>query len=149
MERPIDFVICWVDGGDPDWLKEKKRYSHDNNNDDRDIRYREWGIIKYWFRGVEKFAPWVNKIHFVTWGHTPSWLNVKHPKLNIVKHEDYIPSKYLPTFSSRPIELNLHRIKGLSEQFVFFNDDMFLLKPVKKEDFFKNGLPRDIAAQDV
>src|SRR5699024_8602050 len=126
-----------------------KRYSPDNNNDDRDIRYREWGILKYWFRGVEKFAPWVNKIHFVTWGHTPSWLNVKHPKLNIVKHEDYIPSKYLPTFSSRPIELNLHRIKGLSEQFVFFNDDMFLLKPVKKEDFFKNGLPRDIAAQDV
>ena len=58
------------------------------------------------------------------------WLNTKHPKLNIVCHEDFIPQKFLPTFNSHTIEWNFHRIPGLTEQFVYFNDDMFLLKPV-------------------
>lgn len=149
MSSPIDFVICWVDGNDPNWRKEREKYKPEKKEDSRIIRYRDWDNLQYWFRGVDKFAPWVNKIHFVTWGHLPSWLNVNHPKLNIVKHEDYIPKQYLPTFSARPIELNLHRIAGLSEQFVFFNDDMFIIKPVKETDFFIKGKPRDIAAFDI
>lgn len=77
----------------------------------------------------------------------PKWLNINNPKLNIAKHSDFIPQKYLPTFSSRTIEFNLHRIKGLAERFVYFNDDMFLLKPVKRELFFagKDCLPTDFA----
>lgn len=146
-EEKIDFVIIWVDGNDPDWQKEKNKYNpNKNNTDSRNIRYRDWDNLQYWFRGVEKFAPWVNKIHFVTCGHLPKWLNTNHPKLNIVKHSDYIPEKYLPTFSANPIELNIHRIKGLSDQFVFFNDDMFIIDYVKKTDFFKNELPCDMAA---
>ena len=80
----------------------------------------------------------MRKVHFVTWGHIPQWLNTKHPKLNIVCHEDFIPQKFLPTFNSHTIEWNFHRIPGLTEQFVYFNDDMFLLKPVYMEDFFKD-----------
>ncbi|HLR41689.1 MAG TPA: stealth family protein [Pseudogracilibacillus sp.] len=147
--EPIDFVICWVDGNDPEWQEEKKNYKPGTRTDNRNIRYRDWENLQYWFRGVEKFAPWVNKIHFVTWGHIPSWLDTKHPKINIVRHEDYIPNEYLPTFSARPIEVNLHRIEGLAEQFVYFNDDMFILQPLKKEDFFNKGLPCDTAALDI
>src|SRR5699024_1665485 len=142
---PIDFVIPWVDGSDPDWNEEKQKYDGKSNIDSRNIRYRDLDNLKYWFRGVEEFAPWVNKIHFITWGHLPSWLDTFHPKLNILKHEDYIPEKYLPTFSTRPIELNFHRIEGLTEHFVYFNDDMFITKRVEKDDFFKNGLPCDTA----
>ncbi|MBQ6357217.1 MAG: capsule biosynthesis protein CapK, partial [Solobacterium sp.] len=40
-----------------------------------DNRFKDWGLFKYWFRGVEKFAPWVNKIYFITWGHVPTWLD--------------------------------------------------------------------------
>jgi|SRR5699024_7436656 len=149
MDEQIDFVICWVDGNDKEWQEEKNKYTPGVKTDSRAIRYRDWDNLQYWFRGVEKFAPWVNKIHFVTYGHIPSWLNTEHPKLNIVKHEDYIPSQYLPTFSARPIEVNLHRIKGLSEQFVYFNDDMFILQPLKPSDFFKNGIPCDTAALDI
>lgn len=145
MTKKIDFVIPWVDGGDPEWQKEKKRYEKNITGDSRDIRYRDLDNLRYWFRGVERFAPWVNRIHFITWGHLPKWLNREHPKLNIVLHGDYIPKRYLPTFSTRPIELNIHRIKGLTEQFVYFNDDMFITQPTKKSDFFKDGLPRDIA----
>ncbi len=68
--------------------------------------------------------------------------NTAHEKIQIVKHEDFMAPAYLPTFNIN-LELNLHRIKGLSEHFVFFNDDMFLIDSVKQEDFFKNGLPCD------
>ncbi|MGN0638834.1 MAG: Stealth CR1 domain-containing protein [Huintestinicola sp.] len=145
----IDFVIIWVDGSDPEWQAEKAKYAPPVHTDSRPERYRDWELLPYWFRGVERFAPWVRKIHFVTWGHIPGWLNTSHPKLNIVRHEDYIPEKYLPTFSANPIELNLHRIKGLSENFVYFNDDMFLISPVSREVFFKNGLPCDSAVLNV
>jgi hypothetical protein len=148
----IDFVIAWVDGADKEWLKEKAKYDNTidlNSQDAIDARYRDWDNLQYWFRAVEKYAPWVRKIHFLTWGHIPSWLDTTNPKLHIVKHSDYIPSKYLPTFNSHTIELNMHRIPDLAEHFVYFNDDMFLTSPVTKEDFFKNGLPCDTFALDA
>lgn len=143
-KQDIDFVILWVDGNDPKWQEEKNKYSPDaKRTDSRKNRYRDWDILQYWFRGVEKFAPWVRKVHFVTWGHVPEWLNIDHPKLNIVNHKDFIPNECLPTFNANPIELNIHRIKGLSEGFVYFNDDMFLLSPVKPEDFVVDGKPKE------
>jgi len=144
MDTKIDFVILWVDGNDAKWQKEKNKYMNKSRKDINGIvRYREWDNLKYWFRGVEKFAPWVNRIYFITYGHIPKWLNTEHPKLKIINHKDYIPKEYLPTFSSHPIELNLWRINELSEHFVLFNDDVFLINFVKKEDFFVNGIPRD------
>lgn len=137
----IDVVITWVDGDDPEWQKEKSKYQKPDDSDTRNRRFRDMGLLKYWFRGIEKNAPWVNKIFFVTCGHLPSWLNVENPKLQIVRHSEFIPQEYLPTFSSRPIELNLHRIKGLSEHFVYFNDDMYMIGPTKEKDFFRHGLP--------
>ena len=147
-EYPIDFVITWVNGNDPLWQAEKAKYKS-TGGDARANRYREWDTLRYWFRGVEKFAPWVNRVFFVTWGHLPPWLDTEHPKLRVVNHKDYIPAEYLPTFSSRPIDMNFHRIEELSEHFVYFNDDMFLLRPTEKEDFFIKGLPCDAAVQDV
>ncbi len=147
----IDFVIPWVDGGDPEWIREKNKYAGIVTavDDDRDIRYRDWDTLRYWFRGVERFAPWVDTVHFVTCGHLPAWLNTEHPKLHIVCHRDYIPEEYLPTFSSHAIELNMHRIPGLAEHFVYFNDDIFPLAPLKEEDFFKDGLPCDLCVANA
>lgn len=139
----IDFVIAWVDGSDEEWLEEKKKHLPETDTDPR--RFRDWDLLKYWFRGVEKFAPWVNKIHFITWGHLPEFLDVNHPKLNIVKHEDYLKEEYLPTYNANTIELNFHKIKDLTEHFVYFNDDMYFIKEVSKNDFFENGLPKDVA----
>lgn len=145
--NPIDFVVPWVDDLDPEWQKSFKKYSGkaDTCSDSSHKRFRDWDLFKYWFRGVEKFAPWVNQIHLITCGHYPEWLNLNHPKLNLVKHEDYIPREHLPTFNSTTIEVNIHKIPNLAEHFVYFNDDIFLINSVKKEHFFKNGLPRDSA----
>lgn len=149
MDRDIDIVIPWVDGSDPAWNEEKNSVLFNGQGDQRINRYRDWENLQYWFRGVEKFLPWVRKIHFVTWGHLPEWLNTEHPKLNIVKHTDYIPHEYLPTFSVNPIEMNFHRIEGLSEKFIYANDDTFFIKPLDSTFFFENGLPVDCAIQNV
>lgn len=142
MTAPIDFVMIWVDGNDPAWQKEFMKYQ-DDAGDRREHRFRDMDLMRYWFRGVEQFAPWVNKVYFVTCGQRPAWLNTEHPKLVCVDHKDFIPAQYLPTFSSHAIEVNLHRIEGLSEQFVYFNDDMFLTAPTEPELFFRHGLPCD------
>lgn len=140
----VDFVILWVDGSDENWLREKMKYdSSITDPASGAARYRDWDNLQYWFRGVEKFAPWVNKVFFITWGHLPKWLNPDHPKLRIVKHEEFIPEKYLPTFNSNTIELNIHRITDLAEHIIVFNDDMFVLKGTNISDFFQNGKPVD------
>lgn len=136
----IDFVVLWVDGNDPNWKKEKSVYTGTSCSDDN-VRFRDLGIFHYWFRAVEKYAPWVNNVFLVTCDQVPVWLQTEHPKLRLVSHKEYIPEEYLPTFNSHTIELNLHRIKDLSEHFVYFNDDMFLNAPVSPEDFFVNELP--------
>ncbi len=140
----IDFVITWVDGNDPVWQADKSKYSP-NGGDVRPARYREWDQLKYWFRSIELYAPWVNKIHFVTYGHLPEWLDTSNPRLHIVNHSDFIPKEFLPVFNSTAIEIHLHRIPGLSEQFVYFNDDFYLMKECRESDFFVNGLPVDEA----
>ena len=149
MSGKIDIVIPWVDGNDPEWQKEKNKYDSSYSGDKAVNRYRDWDMLQYVFRGIDKNLPWIRKVHFVTWGHIPSWLNTDCEKLNIVKHVDYIPKEYLPTFSANPIELNLHRIKGLSEQFIYSNDDFFFLAPMEENDFFDKGLPKDSALMNI
>lgn len=147
--EPIDFVVLWVDGGDKKWQEEKAKYQYLATGKKVDVsanRYRDWGVMPYWFRAIEKCAPWVRKVHFVTCGQKPEWLNTDCPKLNCVNHSDYIPAENLPVFNSHPIEIGMHKIEGLSDKFVYFNDDTFLLRPIEPSFFFRNGLPVQYAA---
>lgn len=144
MNDVIDFVVPWVDDNDPVWREKKKKYTGIGESEGNTVvRYRDWDTLRYWFRGVERFAPWVRYVHFITDDQLPEWLNTEHPKLKWVRHTDFIPAEYLPTFSVNPIELNLHRIEGLAEHFVYFNDDVFLIDQTQPEDFFIDGLPCD------
>jgi hypothetical protein len=147
----IDFVVLWVDMDDPAWRASFAGWSglastDNSRNETSEARFRDYGFLKYWFRGVERFAPWVRRVHFVTCGQTPAWLDGTNPKLHLVSHTDFIPADYLPSFNSGVIESWLHRIPGLSERFVYFNDDFFLTCDTPPERFFRGGLPCDIAA---
>ena len=145
----IDFVITWVDMDDPKWRADFANWSgkiDNSRNEVSEARFRDYGVLKYWFRGVEQFAPWVRKIHFVTCGQKPEWLNVDHPKLSLVNHSDYIPQHFLPVFNSSLIEIYLHKIPDLAEKFVYFNDDFFIINHLPPERFFTGDLPNDIAA---
>lgn len=143
----IDFVITWVDNEDPEWQAAFQRWlpATTEGLDVSEPRYRNWHMLRYWFRGVELYAPWVRKIHFITNGQLPKWLNTSNPKLHVVKHSDILPADALPCFSSHPLELNIHRIEGLSEHFVYFNDDTFLTAPITPESFFHGDKPVDMA----
>jgi len=144
----IDFVITWVDMNDEAWKASFSQYSgkiDNSRNEVSEARFRDYGLLKYWFRGVEKFTPWVRKIHFVTCGQKPDWLDETNPKLVLVNHEDYIPAQFAPTFNSNVLEFFLHKIPDLTEQFVYFNDDFFIINHLPESRFFTNGLPNDIA----
>lgn len=148
-KMPVDFVVTWVDMDDPKWKESFGKYTgkiDNTKNEVSEARFRDYGLLKYWFRGIDKFAPWVRYVHFVTCGQKPDWLDENHPKLRLVNHEDYIPNEFLPVFNSSLIEIYLHKIPDLAEHFVYFNDDFFIINHLPKERFFKNGLPNDIAA---
>jgi hypothetical protein len=136
----IDFVVPWVDGSDAQWQARYAQYAGERG-DSRNIRFRDWDLLQYWFRAIERFTPWVRRIYFITSGECPEWLNVEHPQLHWLRHEDYIPARYLPTFSSRTISLNLHLLDDLSEHFVLFDDDMFVTRPSDVSCFFHKNLP--------
>ena len=142
-ENIIDFVVTWLDSTDPEWQKSYAEYSPKAKGDKSQARYRNLDIFRYWFRSVEKYAPWVHKIYLITNGKFPDWINKDNPKLVLVRHEDYMPKDCLPTFNSCAIELHMHKIKGLSEHFVYFNDDVFLNAPINPDYYFNNGLPCD------
>jgi len=147
VDQSIDFVVTWVNNEDLSWRKKKERYDskrQDPSQMNTDSRYRAFHFFKYWFRSVERYAPWVHKIYLITDNQVPEWLDVNNDKIVCVKHTDYIDSRFLPTFNSNVIEVNIHKIKGLSEQFVLFNDDTLLNAPLRPEDFFEQGLPKDV-----
>lgn len=150
MNNKIDLVIPWVDGADENWLEEK-RYWFNKLNPEKGFnsnnRYQSWDNLKYLFRAIEQFMPWINNVFFVTWGHIPEFLNTDNPKLKIVNHKEYIPKEFLPTFNANTIELNLHRIKELADNFIYFNDDMFPLKNVMEEYYFVDDCVCDEAVE--
>lgn len=121
--QPIDVVYTWVNGSDQRFLDQLKLYSLVQDK----ARYDDKNELKYSLRSLEKFAPWVRKVYIVTNGQIPFWLNLDNPRVQIVQHADIADEDTtLPTFSSATIETFIHKIPGLSENFLYLNDDIFL-----------------------
>jgi len=151
MYNNIDAVITWVDGSDKIWQKGLERYRPKKEGDEASPpKFRDWDTLRYVFRGIEQFMPWVRKIHFVTYGHLPKWLDSNNSKLHIVTHNDiFINKNNLPTFNSNSIEFNFLNIDDLAEQFIYFNDDMLVLRKTPVERMFVNGKPKDYLIQTI
>ena len=132
----MDVVITYVDGNDPCWKVDYEKFTEVPV---MAKRFRDWGTLRYLLRGIEKFMPFVGRVHLVVSHKTqvPVWSDTD--QLNIVLHEQIIPKEFLPTFNSTAIEMFLHRIPGLDEQYLYFNDDMFPVCPCKETDFFLDG----------
>ncbi|MBR5700431.1 MAG: hypothetical protein IKX37_04995 [Bacteroidales bacterium] len=134
----MNAVVTYVDGLDPLWRED---YIRTVGPSILNKRFRDWGTLKYHFRGLDRFMPFIDKIHLVVAreSQVPAWVN--RETVNVVLHRDIIPAEYLPTFNSSMIEMFLHRIPGLSEQYLYFNDDMYTVAPCSEEDFFPEGVP--------
>ena len=132
----MDVVITYVDGNDPIW---KKDYEKTTNVPVMEKRFRDWGTLKYLLRGVQFKMPFIRNVYLVVSheSQVPDW--VDRSELKIVLHKDIIPAEFLPTFNCNPIEMHLHRIPGLDEEFLYFNDDMFPVGDCKPTDFFRDG----------
>ena len=132
----MDAVITYVDGNDPFW---KADYQKHTNVPIMDKRFRDWGTLKYLLRGIQTYMPFIDNVYLVVShpSQVPSWADQEN--LRIVLHKDIIPEEFLPTFNSNPIEMHLHRIEGLSEEYLYFNDDLFPVAECSPEDFFRNG----------
>ncbi len=142
----IDLVYLWVDGNDPKWQAEKEewqlRLGIPNSPQTNGCRFIDNQELKYSLRSAQMYAPWINKIFIVTNGQVPAWLDTTHPKIEIVTHAQIMPADALPTFNSEAIETCIANIPGLSEHFLYANDDNFFNKPVTKDYFFdKDGNP--------
>jgi hypothetical protein len=140
---PIDVVYTWVDGTDPRWNDARERRLAEVQDatmltraSSGRARFVDRGELRYSLRSVHLLAPWVRRIHVVTAGQVPEWLDVEHPMINLVDHYELLPTDALPTFNSHAIESVVHRIPDLSEHFLYFNDDFFLGRPTRPERFF-------------
>lgn len=142
---PIDLVYLWVDGNDPDWKNKRNKIlglPSDSSGKDCEGRYADNDELKYSLRSVEQFAPWIRKIFIITDNQVPKWLDTHNSKIKIIDHSEILPAQALPTFNSTVIEHALHNIPGLSEHFLYANDDMFFGRPVSPSDFFlHDGTP--------
>ena len=139
---PIDVVYTWVDSADTALREQLNRHRPDGAKEAiaGPVRWACHEELRFSLRSLELYAPWVNTIHIVTNGQKPAWL-AAHPKVRLVAHSDILKPEYLPTFNSHVIESALHRIPGLSEHYLYLNDDTMLLRPLKPHHFFTaNGL---------
>ena len=143
---PVDIVYTWVNGSDNNWTSKKnhtlKKYNsiHKSNEVSGKERFKDNDELKFSLRSIYKFCPWVRKIFIVTDDQKPSWLNSNKSNLEIIDHKDIFDNdNHLPTFNSNAIEMRLHHINGLSNNFLSFNDDFFIGRSCKKEDFFHDS----------
>ena len=132
----MDIVITYVNGKDPVWQKDYEKYT---NVPVMEKRFRDWGTLQYLLRGIEVHMPFIRNVFLVVShrSQVPEWADTDN--LKIVLHEEFVPADYLPTFNCNTLEMNLHRIKGLDEEYLYFNDDLYPLRPCKAEDFFRGG----------
>ena len=132
----MDIVITYVNGNDPVWQKDYEKFT---KVPVMEKRFRDWGTLQYLLRGIEKHMPFIRKVFLVVSHRSqiPEW--VDESNLDVVLHEDFVPQEYLPTFNCNTLEMNLHRIKGLDEQYLYFNDDLFPVRDCKPGDFYRDG----------
>lgn len=141
-EEGIDIVVPMVFPYGDGWLQKYReacyKYGRKYSIDER---VRSWDLERYFFRGIAKFMPFIRKIHLILAdeGQIPFWIN--REKVHVVLHKDIMPEELLPTFNSSTIEMWLHNIEGLSETFIYCNDDMIVMSPMTAEDFFVDGKP--------
>ncbi|WP_201023165.1 stealth family protein [Serinicoccus chungangensis] len=141
---PVDLVYTWVDGADPRHAARRAHYAGEApvGLGANASRYASHDELRFSLRSVHMYAPFVRHVYVVTDDQVPSWLDPDAGGLTVVDHRDIFEDPTaLPTFNSHAIEARLHHIPGLSEHYVYLNDDVFLARMRRAEDFFHaNGI---------
>ena len=141
IDYPIDLVFPYVNSTSKKWQKTYVDFCRRNGFKQRltnfnSERYRDWGFLRYMFRGINNNLPFIRKVFLILQApdQIPEWLD--QGSVEIIYHEDFIPKEYLPTYNSTTIEMFLDKIPGVSEHFIYANDDWYAISPMKPEDFY-------------
>lgn len=135
----MDAVIPYVNSMDAEW---RMSYALNAGGHVNEQQYFDWGTLKYVLRGIEENMPFIENVFLIVASESQIPDYVNRETVKIVFHEDFIPKEYLPTFNSCTIEMFLWNIHGLSEQFIYFNDDIIPCNPIQKEQLFtEDGRP--------
>lgn len=149
--EPIDAVITWVDGNAAKHRQKRQKYMameslplHENASNPH--RWMCNDEILYCIQSIENHAPWIGKIWVVVDEEGPDLSSLSESiraKVHLAYHAEIFDgyTQVLPTFNSLAIETMLWRIKGLSERFIYFNDDVFLAAPLSPTDLFDGVTP--------
>ena len=154
MNHPIDVVIAWVDGSDPKLKVKRELFIHGeitfNTQGVQATRFASSNEIRYCILSILKFAPFVRNIYIVTDDQNPNYIDYinryfpeRLSSIKIVDHKEIFRGfeEHLPTFNSISIGNMIWRINDLSENFAYFNDDVFLIREVKPTDWVLNNRP--------
>lgn len=143
MKSNVDIVYTWVDSNNINWYEQKEYwYNIEKNGDNNKLRFpttqNSSTEINISICSVLKYVSWIDNIYVVTMRNQIPNIP-KNKKIKIIHHEEiWKDPKELPVFNSHAIEANIHRIKNLSENFIYMCDDVFFCNYVNKDDFFIN-----------
>lgn len=154
---PIDAVYTWVDPTDPDWARLRQKYTSTFDSElTGEARFGDIGEVYLSINLLVLNAPFIRHIYVVTSGQSARFKldrlsDAARFRIKFVDHEDFLRKNILrPTFNSDVIESCFDRIDGLSETFLYLNDDCFLAKTIKKTDLFvADGRPRILANHKI
>ena len=148
----IDAVLTWVNGNDPALRAERSKYLTSNGEDKfEDIagndRFIQSNEIRFAVASILRFAPYIGRIFIVTNRQNPeldgfvaaNFPDSKVPVIIVDQNELFGGyEQYLPVFNSIAVETMIWRIPGLSEKFIYMNDDFFFAGPSVMEDLFRD-----------
>ncbi|MDJ0630313.1 MAG: stealth conserved region 3 domain-containing protein [Rhodobacter sp.] len=136
-QEPVDLVYTWVDDGFPGYLDLLNRYVADRRDTNPNRTRDNLDIIRYSLRSVARNLPGIRRIYFVSMRpQVPDWLNLDHPRLQVVHHDRIMDPAILPTFNSFCIVSHLHLLPGLSRRFLYVEDDMLVMTPRYHDSLF-------------
>ena len=137
VEHLVDYVVTYVDDEDPIWREQKRMF----NKSEMRSRFSSLGMLDTHLSLIRENLPFINNVYIVVSSES-QLSNIKDTGFIPVYHDQIIDKKYLPTFNSSTIEMSLYKIPGLSEQFIYANDDMYVIRELQASDFFIDGRPR-------
>ena len=139
--KVIDIFLLWVNGSSTEWIQRRNKtallYNITLTEHFLSARYDDHDEMKWALRSIEKYAPWINKIHILTDKQYPYWMKRDHPKVHWVDHDTlFYPGFH--TYNSIAMQFAANRIPGVSRRLILMDDDYLFLNHVTSEDFYDN-----------
>lgn len=138
----MDIVYTYVDGSNEEW---RAYYKKCGGFSPPDIRVNDHGELVFALELLKRHCPWIRNVYVVHAGSRvkqstlESGLQLYPTNLHFIPQDTLMDG--IETFCSCAVESRLHMIPGLSENFIYSNDDMFFGRPLHLSAFMHGSKP--------